>query len=231
MSVFHNIKLVFVRIPKTASTTINESLYSMDCYAKYFTNTATQHKNIERNKHETIKEILSNYENSFLDDYYKVAFVRNPWSWVVSYYHYLSRSSDIIIKDGVFTHSKLRQMKQNIKNTSFSDFLRIVEEKVISENGGSQADNPFRPQHEYIIKEGKNILVDFIGKYENLNNDWKFLYNKLKLDQYDIRNQHVNLSHKNISNTGDYRTHYCDEDIERVSAIYKKDIDFFDYSF
>ena len=72
------------------------------------------------------------------------------------------------------------------------------------------------------------MVVDYVGRYENLQQAWMTLRGKLKIDD---RYRDMKLPRLNVSEREDYRTYYKDKDIERVCNLYKKDIDLFDYKF
>ena len=70
----HEHKFIFVRIPKTASTSIINALYR-EC------GKMEGHEN-----HEDINYYIRKYSN--VHDYFKFTFVRNPWELRYSYYFY-----------------------------------------------------------------------------------------------------------------------------------------------
>ena len=121
--------------------------------------------------------------------------------------------------------------KRNLRNRSFRDFLSIIEEESEihnKEKNLNQIDHPYQPQYKYLVNEEEQIIVDFIGKYENIQSDWMLLCEYLQLNKGQFRT--LSLPHHNKSNHDDYRTYYDDNDAERVYNIYKKDIELFDYS-
>jgi len=69
----------------------------------------------------------------------------------------------------------------------------------------------------------ENKFVDFVGKLETINEDWKYISSIIKCQN--------ELPHKNTTPHKDYREYY-DEDSKRIiSDIYSKDIELFDYKF
>ncbi len=80
------------------------------------------------------------------------------------------------------------------------------------------------PQYEYLCDKRGNVLVDFVGRFENLEHDVALLSKKLRKN---IRLGHHNYNAKKKG----YKEIYTDEMIEKVSRIYQKDIDIFGYSF
>ena len=75
-----------------------------------------------------------------------------------------------------------------------------------------------------------NILVDFIGRHENMEADWKkFCWlvglPKLKLSYKNIK-ENKYQRHKNA----DYRTHYTQYSRQVVEEIFGNDLNYFGYS-
>ena len=233
MPVYHNIKTIFVRVPKTATTSICEKLYTADSFAKYFVRGSGGSKNItqEVEKHESIRQIRKNIPENQFQNYFKVGFVRNPWDWLVSYHSYYNTygsSEKKVLKEGKYQH-----ISNRFVGLSFGDFLLKVEEELeeysMNEQSSrsSQVYYPHQPQHKYLI-DNNEMVVDYVGRYENLQQAWMTLRGKLKIDD---RYRDMKLPRLNVSEREDYRTYYKDKDIERVCNLYKKDIDLFDYKF
>ena len=72
MPVYHNIKTIFVRVPKTATTSVCEKLYTADSFAKYFNKSIVPTANLisieETEKHETIRRIRDNTPHNCFKD-------------------------------------------------------------------------------------------------------------------------------------------------------------------
>ena len=104
-----------------------------------------------------------------------------------------------------------------------------MEEYNINEysDRSSQVYYPHQPQHKYLF-DNDEMVVDFVGRYENLQEAWNSLRDKLNIDS---RYRDMQLPRLNVSEREDYRIYYKDKDIERICNMYKKDIDLFDYRF
>ena len=90
--------------------------------------------------------------------------------------------------------------------------------------------HPYQPQYKYLVDENEEIIVDFIGKYEDIENDWSNLTDRIKADN-SILSLQMPLGKTNVSNHEHYKEYYTDELREIVGSIYKKDIELFDYKF
>lgn len=69
-----------------------------------------------------------------------------------------------------------------------------------------------------------NLNIDFIGRFEHLEQDYKWVCNHLNL-------RDIPLKHLNRTKHGNYRSIYKADDIEHVYQMYKRDIDYFEYKF
>ena len=96
-----------------------------------------------------------------LDGFFTFSFVRNPWDRIVSTYEFLKGGGW-----GGLDQIWLDSRRPHLEN--FSVFLRYVERKPHERVH-------FLPQTYWICDSENNIKVDFLGKFENLSED----YNKL----------------------------------------------------
>lgn len=99
------------------------------------------------------------------DTYFKFAFVRNPIDRLYSTYKY----------------------KRFIDYLSFDDFIKLKLENFINSETESFF---FKPQYEYLYGN-KQLLVDFVGKLENLDKDFEYILKKLNTN---LRLKHYNKS-------------------------------------
>jgi len=80
------------------------------------------------------------------------------------------------------------------------------------------------PQYKFICDNKKNIMVDYIGRFENLSNDWKVICDKINIPIKELPIARKS-EHKN------YRFYYDKETKDRISKLYKEDIKLFNYEF
>ena len=74
-------------------------------------------------------------------------------------------------------------------------------------------------QTEYICDKEGNILVDYIGKFEDLNNSWNFIKNIIKVDK--------ELQH--IRKTTSEKIKLNEESKRKIYEFYKKDFEILGY--
>jgi hypothetical protein len=130
---------------------------------------------------------------------FKFAFVRNPWDRLVSRYAYLLCSPDHP------RHRLVSRMKD------FSDYVawEIRRGKMF--------------QHTYVTDSRGEFLVDFVGHYERLPEDFAKVCARLKIE--------AELPRLNTSSHRDYRTYYTTATRELVSGHFRRDIELFGYTF
>ncbi|KKI98407.1 sulfotransferase family 2 domain-containing protein [Prochlorothrix hollandica] len=150
------------------------------------------------------KELPPDVYNGF----YKFAFVRNPWDWQVSYYHFILKETTHI------RHESVKAMAGG-----FEEYL----EWVIATK------NPFpkgatKLQKEIIADREGQLIVDFIGRYETLVPDFQTICETLGLT--------AQLPRLNVSRQGrDYRAYYSDRTRQLVADHFGDDIETFGYTF
>uniref|UniRef100_A0AB39JFA2 Sulfotransferase Family 2 Domain-Containing Protein n=1 Tax=Florenciella sp. virus SA2 TaxID=3240092 RepID=A0AB39JFA2_9VIRU len=148
-------------------------------------------------KHKIMKNLILKVKNP--NEYFKIAFVRNPYDRALSkYYHHKK-------VDG---GTKLEKLA---KKLDFNDWVQ---------KGGLHV---FKPQHLYIYDNEKN-LCDFIGRFENLHEDYNFLKEKFNLDELLL------LNHNNLKKETHYYDIYNKESLEYINKKYEKDFDLFNYT-
>ncbi|MAB37988.1 MAG: hypothetical protein CL528_10055 [Aequorivita sp.] len=188
-------KCIFIHIPKNAGLSV--------CYT-LFGNTGGSHRKIV-----DYKKIFS--PNTF-NRYYKFTFVRNPWDRLVSTYFFLKKGG-LTEKDKIWADANL------LAFTDFKDFVKLW---LTEENINNSLH--FQHQHVFLIDEKGNIAVDFIGRFENIKEDFKKITDKLNIKR--------TLKKTNTSKRKeDYRLYYDEETKAIVNEVYRKDIQLFNYEF
>ena len=133
--------------------------------------------------------------------YYKFTVVRNPWDRAYSWYKNVMRDE---------LHQKSYGVSGDI---SFNDFLKLFAGKLA-----------LRPQTYWLKDFNGNMPFDFIGRFENLNEDFGQVSSSLGL--YNIKLPHILHGGKD-----DYRDHYNNKSIQIVSEVYMEEIGLFGYKF
>lgn len=132
------------------------------------------------------------------DQSFSFAFVRNPWDRLYSQ----------------FKFEALRPGRRRFELAKSGDFEAYLDFLLT---------NPNDPQLNYIIDENGRKIVDFIGRFENLNSDFESICNRLGLTS--------ELPHKNSSGGKSYLSQYTPTTKEMVRDLCAVDIKHFRYTF
>ncbi|MGF1523655.1 MAG: sulfotransferase family protein [Leptolyngbyaceae cyanobacterium] len=157
------------------------------------------------------------------DDYFKFCFVRNPWDRLVSCYSEKIKSDKNFsgktnsFKNGV--HKGFLKYEIFRANMSFEEFLRAV--ASIPDN---EAEQHFRSQHTFLTDKDGKWISDFIGKFENLDQDFHEIFRRLQRPD-------IQLPLSNQTGHAKYRSYYTDELLDVFRERYAKDISLFEYDF
>lgn len=159
-----------------------------------------------RFEHKTALEKIEELGRERWDNTFTFTFIRNPWDKVVSHYHYRVQTNQTNLK----TH-----------RLEFAEWVRLC----YGEQDPDYYDQPkmFMPQTDWLTDQQGNILVNFIGRFENLEDDFRQICERL--------NRSAALPRLKSSQRGDYRDYYNSETIEIVARWFIKDIERFDYKF
>lgn len=157
---------------------------------------------------------LGYLNESEFNSMFRFAFVRNPWERLVSEYIY--RKYPYTFHDFLF---KFFPEPESNNYTEGTDLHRHI-----------------IPQSDFLYNSKGELLVDFIGRFENLSVDFAKV---TKL----ITGHHLTLPHKNKSNSKlkkllnfskknkHYSEFYNKQSRSFVENLYRKDIELFGYEF
>lgn len=212
--IFDDRKLVYLSLAKIASSSIKAAIaqdYSLDWkHWKELHRFELWEKDGPKMKWGRLTE----EENT----YYKFVFVRNPFERLVSCYH--NKILDENYFEERYPYYNRYQLKHKI---SFSDFVNILIKIPIE-----LADEHLKPQSAYINEPGMPLLFDFVGRFENLSEDWKYIANRFK---FTSQLKHINSTHnkKDIITKQDYRAYYTKDLLEKVYNYYREDVHLLGY--
>lgn len=170
-------KTIFVHIPKVAGQSI-ETLFledlglNWDQRGELLMRIKNPHeKGPHRLAHLRARDFVSfGYaEASTFDSFFKFSFVRNPYARVLSLYHYLGYSRIISVEKFI--------------------------EKVLAEKV-KQDHFFYQPQYDYLYSEDGQLLVDYVGKLEQISTDIEYVLAKSGLQSQKL--PHVNKSEKGL---------------------------------
>ena len=201
----HKHKFIFIHIPKTAGTSVEKVLF------KPPKKRTTKDLWMFPNKYQTgalqhlmASHIIQEVGWDVFFKYFTFSFVRNPYDKMVSQYKYtINERPDLLRYIGISD------------SASFKEYI----ERVMVTKLHVQWDCQYK-----FLYINKKCVVDFIGKFENLQEDFNIVCDKIGIPRQQ-------LPHKNKSKHKHYTEYYDEETKEIVAKKYAKDIEYFGYEF
>ncbi|MDQ4086405.1 MAG: sulfotransferase family protein [Pseudomonadota bacterium] len=191
---------VFIHVPKTAGTSFNQALYGR------FIGQHLRAVDVARWAPPVVRALPS------------FAVVRNPWDRLVSAYRFARRGHGA--GDGPRAYIRRPDL---YRAPEFSSFERFVKEWLV-EREVTAIEDVFRPQSFFLCDGRGNVLVDHVGRLEQLAPTCDFVARHT--------GRRLDLPRLNASGeTVDYRRFYTPELARIVADIYRDDVALFGYGF
>ncbi|NOZ09840.1 MAG: sulfotransferase family protein [Gammaproteobacteria bacterium] len=150
------------------------------------------------------KEMLP---HELYSELFKFVFVRNPWDLQVSSWHHIRRERPHLLK-GVDT---------------FDEFIRWKLDS--SRPYQFHIDTSIEHQSDYLVDLHGNEIVDFIGRYERLVDDFNTICEHIGIHPRQLPHR------RQAKDRDDYRSYYSDTLAQQVGDYFRADIKRFGYSF
>ncbi|MCF7885840.1 MAG: sulfotransferase family protein [Candidatus Marinimicrobia bacterium] len=200
----HEQNIIFIHIPKTAGNSITAALAKADPVCN---------KNRKRSpkiaKHAKAFEIRCLLGEKIWNKYFTFSFVRNPWDLMVSSFNWWRQK-------GKQRLERFARAADKIESMDFEQFMH-------SRYGRFMINERYGNYHDWLTEQG-NLIVDYIGKVEDIDQDWKKICQINNLD-------YIEMPHKNKSKRSSYRNYYNSETRQIVRERFKWGIERFNYSF
>ena len=168
----HEYKCIFVEVPKTGSTSVRAILGKAwkphlnlwqikNQMETYWTRYGGRKNRILASLYLLLPEERRREigRNQF-EAYFKFGFVRNPWDRVVSLYE----------------RTEALQLREKTTFDEFVDWIQYSSATCVHSS-------PHRYQLDWFVDPNGNVLADFIGKFERLDEDWAFVAKKLGVSE------------------------------------------------
>lgn len=154
--------------------------------------------------------------------YTTVAFVRNPFDRLVSWYSCITSKARLLSeaeKRSMPGYNRLRQYVLEHAAT-FDDF--VIHCAEAEDRSGWQ---PFlRNQRDYLVDDAGAPAMDFVGRFESIQADFRAMCDLLALGN-------APLPHRNPSSHGHYRSYYTPATRRIVEERFRIDCEAFGYEF
>lgn len=232
MIISNSNKYIFVHIHKAAGTSIHFALDDSLAWNDIAIGSTPYGEQIQKpyynrfnlQKHSSAQEIRDLVGDDIWSDYFTFTFVRHPYRRAVSLYKYIRMLVNKQGKKRYLRHLPMTRFQSNIwewpatrafiESRTISKFIR---HRYIQRAVGA------KPQYQSIINEHGDIIVDFIGKVEQIEEDFLNVTDKIGLPDTTLerRNQsYVGNSHPPLLKESDY---------DYLYKYYKEDFDIFGY--
>ena len=182
----HKHKFIFLHIPKTGGSSIGKALLEA-CGIK-----------------EDYESFYIHYDNlteDMLKEYFVFTFVRNPWDRLVSSYRFQKNintqvSFNSFLKDtlGSFEQGYNTTLSEDVsrdlnfydKSTYYGEFIHCLSQVDFLKGKLSHGIDTFP-------------FIDFVGKFENIEQDFNYIIKKLNLNSKIKHNNKTNFSNTHFS--------------------------------
>jgi hypothetical protein len=148
-------------------------------------------------------EMIASMGKETFDSYFSFAIARNPWDWHVSLYKHVLRDKG---------HHQHKVVK------AFNNFDEYIEWRCLVQNEACQRD--------FIYSQDNELLVDFLGRFENLEADFAKICDHIGISTT------IALPKLNVAkNRKPYQEYYNEKTKELVRQAFKEDIELLGYDF
>jgi len=219
----NKLKALFLHNVKCGGSYVRKILIDHYSFEGFFIESLTDCDISNNNKMDNCKYLILNQYKGIkkYEDFFIFTFVRNPYDKIYSAYKYLKQK----IKDGNF--KKIHNVKEN--NNFFSDFNTFVRNyknvNIVSEF------HAFITQYDHLSDLSGNIVINYIGKLENIDNDILNILSILKIE--NINHDHELFFERKLNKLSDDKINiafdYNEESFNFVNEHFHKDFELFGY--
>lgn len=199
----------FVAVPKTGTSSISKYLSSLDGIERNIFPDAEGGATVI-NEHDPVRKIVKVMGEEKWESLFTFGGVRNPWSRVVSAYHF-------------YRHGRAAKRVMAFRQPHPVAIANVLLAKLL----------PFslwvrlyrtRTYLSYLVDERGQLAVDAVLKQESLNQDFSKVCEMIGVPPVD-------LPVENKSAHADYREYFNDSTRAVVARYFKEDIEAFGYEF
>jgi chondroitin 4-sulfotransferase 11 len=157
-------------------------------------------------QHLTALELHTLLGNARWDRRFSFGFVRNPWDKVVSHYHYRVKTGQTGLGANPISFDEWVIRSYGEKDPLYYDAPRM-----------------FMPQVDWLADDSGAVMVDFVGRFERLHEDFAEVCRRMGSD--------ASLPHLKKSRHREYRELYTKQSREVIERVFASDLERFGYGF
>jgi chondroitin 4-sulfotransferase 11 len=184
---------IFIAVPKTGSSSVERILQPL----------ADKAGSNRFNKHVLAMKLQDELVTEQWRAAYKFAFVRNPYTWMYSWYRFRQRDS--------LNQPDSPYRDRYTGDISFDEFIHSFYKNEM-----------MLKQSDFIATHRGELLVDFVGRFENLQQDFALVCSKL-----DITAEH--LPRVKVSKIDDAAEAMSASSRQIINDYFSQDFDMFGY--
>jgi hypothetical protein len=238
MILSHTHKFIFICGNKVGTTSMEHALLPLQDGAEYEVSNG-----LYVARHIPPAVLRGLLPSQIWDQYFKFVFVRNPWDWFVSQWFFQTVGptpdekaplSGRVRRRGRDLRRGLRRPGRWKQPSAAHHAPRPAEDTVLS---ARDIDAVFQQLRRYRAFPGRDglyqsswvcdmddrMIVDYVGRYETLEDDFAEITRRLGLD--------LTLPRLNTTSHRDYRAYYSPEARDRVGELWSLDVTNFGYEF
>ncbi len=218
MLISHTHNFLFVHIAKTGGTSVRAALrryrwsgrYAPALFVASMISQMTRPRHrlgVKFPRHAKAIAAQEMLPAEVFDALFKFVFVRNPWDLQVSSFHHIRREKPASLH-GAETFAEFLRLKFDDQRPY--DFMLDISREL---------------QSDYIVDLHGNTIVDRVGHYETLQDDFHAICDRIGLPRLDLPHR------RRAVDRDDYRRYYDAETAELVARHYAPDIERLGYRF
>ena len=200
-------KCIFVHIPRCAGSSIEDVIWPGERSEKQlwmgFVSRFRNRYQTGGLQHLLAKQIRREVGRQRFESYFKFSVVRNPFDRLVSQFSYMRRRPD------------LRAFIGMDRAAPFDEYLQLI---------GQNRHVQWEPQTSFLYDDEGALLVDFVARFEDIEQDMARVIERLGLDCDSLPNV-------NPIPRGPYQSYYTERSRRQVERMYREDLTQFQYAF
>lgn len=150
-------RFIFIAVPKTGTSSVETALqkYAAEKMTRRF------------NKHATTRKLMRDLPEEMWNNFFKFAFVRNPYDRIESWYFYRKRSE--------LANVNHPRHKMYTGDKTFEEFVQWFPKNTMMLN-----------QVDFIAPKDDGLLVNAYGRYETLEADFAKFCGRLDIPEIEL---------------------------------------------